>query len=367
MITDASANTPEEFEPPAPPPKRRRYRPSVTLIVLLILVGAVAGPYFYLERWSQTPFGNEASVPIIIDRGMSTRAICERLEQAGLIGHDWMLLAWVRLHGHSHLEAGHYTISSPITPRALVGNLGHGAFDRPLTIPEGWTCAQIARRLKEQKMIGDEQVWMQLVARPIPASVLGVEIPPGAEGFCFPETYFIEQGSRPESILARMIERFRRQWQAVRPDERDPRARDLGIIQVVTLASMIEREARAPDELPVMASVYLNRLRKNMRLQCDATVYYALGKNWDERLSLADLEIDHPYNTYRRAGLPPGPISNPSQAAIEAVLRPAANEFLFYVYAGNKHHIFSRTFAEHQAAIRTAQKHLSTSAPPTLH
>lgn len=363
MTTDAPDSiplTPDQPEP-APAPKRRRYWRFVALICLLLLVATGAAAWFRLERWAQTPFGNKSSVALIIDRGMSTRAICRRLQQNGLIDHDWAFLVWLGAHGrHPQLQAGRYTIDSPITPAGLLGRLSHGNFDRPLTIPEGWTCAQIARRLKEQKMIDDEQIWMQLVARPIPASVLGVEIPQGAEGFCFPETYFIEQGSRPESILARMIERFRRQWQSARPDERDPRARDLSLIQIVTLASMIEREARAPDEMPVMASVYLNRLRKNMRLQCDATVYYALGKNWDERLSLADIEIDHPYNTYRRAGLPPGPISNPSQAAIEAVLHPAANEFLFYVYAGNKHHIFSRTFAEHQAAIRTAQKRLAT-------
>lgn len=362
MTTDPAV-TPAQPDPepiPAPEHRRRRYWIIGSLLLFLILVAAVASAYFHLERWAQTPFGNNASVPLVIERGMSTRAIAGRLQQNGLIDRDWMFIAWIRLHGHPRLQAGHYTIKTPISPRALAGSLGHGNFDRPLTIPEGWTSAQIARRLKEQKMIDDEQVWMELVARPIPASVLGIEIPQGAEGFCFPETYLIEQGARPGSILKRMLERFRRQWQSARPDERDPRARDLSLVEVVTLASMIEREARAADELPLMASVYLNRLRKNMRLQCDATVYYALGKNWDERLSRLDLEIDHPYNTYRRAGLPPGPISNPSQAAIEAVLHPAANEFLYYVYAGDKHHIFSRTFAEHQAAIRTARKRLAT-------
>lgn len=364
MTADVSAAPPDPSAPEAAPPRRRRYWPSVALILALLLIGAVAGPYFYLERWSRAAFGRDASIAVVIDRGMSTRAIARRLRQGGLIDHEWMFLVWVRLHGPARLQAGHFTIKTPIAPRALVAHLGRGNFDRPLTIPEGWTCAQIARRLKELRMIDDEQVWMDLVGRPLPAPALGVAIPGGAEGFCFPETYFIEQGARPESILARMIERFRRQWQAARPDGRDPRARDLSLLQVVTLASMIEREARTPEELPAMASVYLNRLRKGMKLQCDATVYYALGKSWDERLTLADLEVDHPYNTYRRAGLPPGPISNPGQAALEAVLHPAANDYLFYVYAGNKHHIFTRTFAEHQAAIRAAQKLQAAPPPP---
>ncbi|MCE5228844.1 endolytic transglycosylase MltG [bacterium] len=355
-MSDAPETTSTESPDNSPVVRARRHwlRRALTILfaLLFVLAGAVAGSYVWIEDWAKAPFGQKASVNLTLARGMHTRAIGAQLKQAGLIDNDLLFLAWLRIHKlHSKIQAGRYAIATPISPADLLARLSHGAFERTLTIPEGWTVAQIGHRLKEQGWIADERIWADLASQPIPASVLGVELP-RAEGFCFPETYQLEDGSRPESILARMLDRFRRQWQASRPDQRDPRARDLTLLQAVTLASMIEREARVPDEMPLMASVYLNRMHKGMRLQCDATVYYALNKNWDEPLRHADLEVDHPYNTYKRMGLPPGPISNPSQSALEAVLHPAANDFLFYFYAGDKRHIFSRTFAEHQAVIR---------------
>lgn len=356
---------------PAPtdqPPRKRRLVWLIIAVVIAILIALLAaGAWLGLERWAKTRFGGRAAVNLTIERGMSTRAIAARLRDAGLISHDLPLLAYLRLHRRQgHIQAGRYTLQPPLAPVELLELLQHGAFERSLTIPEGWTVAQIARRLREQGWIADEKTWLELAARPVPASLLGVEIA-GAEGFCFPETYQLEEHSSPQTILSRMLGRFKQQWQACSPDQRDSRSRDLSVFQVVTLASMIEREARAADEMPLIASVYLNRLGKGMKLQCDATVYYALGKSWDEKLLFADLDIDHPYNTYRRAGLPPGPISNPSRAAIEAVLRPAANDFLYYVYNGGKHHVFSRTYAEHQAAVRAARKRLATADQPTTH
>jgi UPF0755 protein len=153
-----------------------------------------------------------------------------------------------------------------------------------------------------------------------------------------------------------MLSEFRRQWVQARPAERDPRSESLTIGQVVTLASLVEREARSVEEMPSIAAVYLNRLARGMRLQCCATVRYSLGEVWDRPLTYADLEIDHPYNTYLHEGLPPGPIANPGRPAIEAVLRPAETNDLFYVYDGQGGHIFSRTHREHRRAAAEARK-----------
>jgi UPF0755 protein len=296
-------------------------------------------------------------VALTIKPGISSRAIAELLEDKGLIDRAETLLVWLKLNGRAGgLQAGDYRIAAPVAPRALVDQLGRGSFERAVTIPEGWTARQIAARLAEQKWIASAQVWLDLAARPIDASVLPEAQPEGAEGFCFPETYRFEAGTGGEAILKRMLETFAAQWRAARPDERTEASRDLTLREVVTLASMIQREARVAEEMPLIASVYLNRLKRKMKLQCCATVYYALGEAWDRPLTLKDLEIDNPYNTYRNAGLPPGPIANPGREALEAALRPAESDYLYYVYRGGGHHTFSRTFGEHAAATRAARR-----------
>ena len=310
-----------------------------------------------LERWAMEPFGSAGVHALTIQPGTSARMITRQLKDAGLVSDDLRLLAWLRLHGQtSRLQAGEYKISAPIAPQSLVGRLGHGAFTRRLTIPEGWTARQIADHLKSEGLIDDPGVWLALMARPLAASVLGEAMPGGSEGFCFPETYDINKGATTEQIHQRMLAEFKSQWLQARPGERDPLSAALTMAQVVTLASMIQREARTDEEMPTIASVYLNRLKKGMKMQCCATVRYALGEVWDRPLKYADLKVDSPFNTYLHTGLPPAPIANPGRAAIEAVLRPAHTDYLFYVYRGEGHHIFSRTHAEHLKAIRLARE-----------
>jgi UPF0755 protein len=323
-------------------------------ILFLFVVVSFFGGRWWLARWSAHPHGAPASHQFVIPPGASARAIAADLDERNLVTSDRTFLLWLRLTGnHSRLQAGEYTIETPIAPVDLVAALGRGSFERALTIPEGWTSRQIAARLKAQNWIADEQAWLDLVAPP--AQLLDAQLPLGLEGFCFPDTYRLDRGATPDAILRRMTDQFVRQWRAARPDDRATASRSLSLFQVVTLASMVEREARTPDEMPRIAAVYLNRLARNMKLQCCATVYRALGDGaaWERPLTYADLKTDSPYNTYRYAGLPPGPIANPGRLAIEAVLRPAESDDLFYVYAGDGRHIFSRTYGEHQAAVRS--------------
>jgi len=176
-----------------------------------------------------------------------------------------------------------------------------------------------------------------------------------AEGYCFPDTYLFPRGMRPEQMLARMVERFRE----VVPDSLVGEAAKGGLsrTQWVILASIVEKEARVAEERPVIAGVYLNRLRKGMRLEADPTVVYAL-RHWDKPISLYDLKTDHPYNTYRHRGLPPGPICNPGLPSLEAAARPARVPWLFFVTRkdGTMRHEFTKSLADHERAIAESHK-----------
>jgi UPF0755 protein len=329
----------------------------VCAILLFLAGGGLGAGYWALEEWSRRPFGAAGACKLTIKPKTSSREIGRLLWREGLISNDSIFLMWLKIHQRNHrLQAGDFQLQTPISPQGLIDTLSHGRFGRTLTIPEGWTARQIARRLAAEGWIKQEQEWLELVARPLGPEILGAALVGGAEGFSFPETYSFDVGVKPEEILRRMLAKFRHEWDRADPSRRDPRSARLTILEVVTLASMIEREARTPQEMPGIASVYLNRLKIGMKMQCCATVRYALGEVWDRPLTYNDLTVDSAYNTYLHHGLPPAPIANPGRAAIAGVLRPARTDDLFYVYAGNHHHIFSRTHAEHQKAIREIRK-----------
>ncbi len=334
------------------------------LFLVLLAVGGAYGGWRWLAAWGARPHGGQGEQHVTIAPGTGTRAIGRQLQAAGVVDDERFFLIWLKTRpDRPHIEAGRYHIKTPITPQGLARLLGHGTFGKLLTIPEGWTARQVAARLVREKWITNEEQWLALVNQPLPPQALGEPLP-SAEGFLFPETYTLDEGTSAPAILQTMVGEFRRQWAEAKPSQRDPRAENLSLNEVVILASMIEREARTPAEMPRIASVYLNRMNKKMKLQCCATVYYALGRPWDRPLTYTDLKLESPYNTYLHAGLPPGPIANPSRAAMEAVLRPAPEDFLFYVYAGNGQHVFSKTFGEHQKAIRSI-KMKNTQEPTT--
>lgn len=342
-------------------PRRWRRLLAWLAALVLLIVAAAGGATWYAHRWlidwSERPQGPAETVQLTIAPGTPARAIARRLEDTGLIDDHRLLLAWLRLsQPRPMLQAGEYRITGPLSPRELVARLGRGSFERTVTVPEGWTASQIGRRLAEEDWITTTGAWMELVARP-PADFFDGPTPPGAEGYLFPETYRFDVGSDARTIMRRMIATFHEVWNELEPNRRAEPAREMTMHEIVTLASLIQREARLAEEMPRIASVYYNRLRLGMRLQCDATVYYALGDDaWSRPLTYADLEVDHPYNTYRHAGLPPGPIANPGREAIAAALRPAETEDLYYVYIGEGRHAFSRTYRDHQAAVRRARE-----------
>ncbi len=212
--------------------------------------------------------------------------------------------------------------------------------------PEGATVSELARALEAERLASSATI-RRLAADPAFLSMLGVE-GPSLEGYLFPDTYQFVRGMTPEEMLTRMVQRLRAKMGA--DITARAAARGLTVHQLLTLASIIEREAVERSEMRTISAVFWNRLKLKMPLQADPTVQYATGKE-RRALTRADLRLDHPYNTYRNPGLPPGPIASPGIVAIQAALDPAPVNYLYFVAMDDTHHHFSATIAEHNAAV----------------
>jgi UPF0755 protein len=332
------------------------------MVMLGRLLALCALATFYLWLYYHAPAGQEAHPQVIdIPLGASLRQIATRLEQAGVIRHRWMFVlyaAWLR--PGPHLQAGEYTLHATLSPVQLVDILRSGKGARHiLTVPEGLTVRDIAA-LVAAKGLGDRQAIVEMAHDQAFIASLGLEVS-SLEGYLFPDTYHVPRGLNARDLLTLMV----RTLHANYTEETAARGRYLGLSQheVLTLASLIEKEARLDAERPLIAAVYHNRLQQGMRLQCDPTVIYALGEYFDGNLRKADLNLDSPYNTYRYVGLPPGPIASPGRRSIEAAVAPAAVDYLYFVATKqDSRHQFSRTLPEHDAAVRKYQ--LSTHSTP---
>jgi UPF0755 protein len=288
---------------------------------------------------------------VLIKPGMSTMEIATVLKQNGIINSTTLfrLLSWFYNYDR-RLLPGRYRFVPGSPPKLVLRML---AREIPaflfVTIPEGATSIQIARLLAENGICNRDSF---LAACADTNLLSSLNIPfRTAEGYLFPETYEFQTGSDPRMIVRRFVHQFRTTWEMLRRDSRT----NLSEPQVIILASIVEKEARLPEEFPVIAGVFLNRLRRHIPLQSCATVQYILPEH-RERLSLDDLKTPSPYNTYLHPGLPPGPICNPGRLALKAVLFPAVHDYLFFVARGDGSHIFSRTPAEHAAARRRLQR-----------
>jgi len=274
--------------------------------------------------------------------------VAGRLDEAGVIRSPlgFMLLALARGTARS-LKAGEYEIPQGSSTLAVLTQLEGGRVrQHAVLFREGGTLTELARILETERLARSDDV--HRVARdPVFLKTLDVQAET-LEGYLYPDTYLFVKGMTTEEILARMVARMRDQ---ISPDllER-ARARELNVHQVLTLASIIEKEAVVRGEMPLISAVFWNRLKIDMPLQADPTVQFAVGKD-GKALTRADLQVDSPYNTYRRQGLPPGPIASPSRAAIEAAVKPAAVNYLYFVSVDDRRHHFSANLAEHNAAV----------------
>ncbi len=327
--------------------KSARWYRALLLGAAIALVGAALplGALWYLNQ----PTYEYPARLIHIPQGASARWIGQLLERENLI-HNAHVFAWtVRLKGLGHqLKAGTYQLDGIGTTAAIAQALLKAPIQtQPATIPEGLNRHQIAGQLQAAG-VADSARFIAATADPHLIRQLGVAAS-SLEGYLFPETYFFDPNADERAIASRMVGQFHRVFtDSLR---RRLKAHGLSLHQVVTLASIVEREAVAVEEQPIISGVFQRRLKLNRRLESCATVNYALGTT-KKRLTYADLEVDSPFNTYLHRGLPPGPISNPGRTALLAVLYPEETEYLYFVARGDGTHIFSRTNKEHERAKR---------------
>jgi UPF0755 protein len=318
--------------------KRSPLRTVVSLIAFLIILAVVsaAGLFFYVDANSRpVDVADTAAIQATIPPGAGAAKVAQVLKEGGLIRSERVfVLQSKRLGYDSRFRAGEFTLSRSMSMRDIMYELTtHGAGETIwFTIPEGYTVQQTAGKLASDGVIVDEAAFLAEAESGDFSQyrfLEGLETPGSRlEGFLYPETYEVYKNSSHNDIADRMLEQFDKLF----TEEYYGKAKEMGltVLEAVTIASLIERETKVPEERALVSSVIHNRLEKGMRLQIDATVQYALGEQ-KPRLLYSDLEVDSPYNTYKADGLPPGPICSPRIECIEAALYPAESDYLYYV------------------------------------
>lgn len=338
------------------------------LLVLGLLAAFLVAGYLHFGNTPVNPRSAE-SASVEIPPGLAARAIAGKLREAGVLRSPLGFSVATVLRGDRHrLQAGTYTFSPRESGSQILGRLVRGdtlPAGSPVTFPEGFTLAQITARLAANGL-GDEPAVRETAAAdrfrnefPFLASA-----PAGAslEGYLFPDTYRFQRGTSADDILRKMLRRFGEQWERARNEGlgsrgsvvgttyADTRTQDPDTHAIVTLASIVEREVRTPEDRRLVAGILWKRFDAGIGLAADATIRYALG-NWENPLTVQDLRVDSPYNTRRYRGLPPGPIGNPGLDSIRAALAPQESEYLYYLSASaDGRTIFSRTLDEHHKA-----------------
>lgn len=329
-------------------------RLTLLLVLGLVAVGA-AGAWIY-SRVNEPYRGYTAAEQFVdIPIGAGPVSIGQRLVDAGIVRDSWTFRAAVMISGRARgLKAGEYRFDTPIDALAVVHKIARGdVYQRLLTFREGLTIAEMAT-VFEQKGFGTGAEFIKAASNPAAIA----ELDPAArdlEGYLFPETYALPRGTPASEVVARMVAAFKTVFD---DDLRAAATADgLTVRQAVTLASLVEKETGSPEERPLVAAVYRNRLRIGMGMQADPTVIYALQKamKYSGNLTREDLQFDSPYNTYRYAGLPPGPIASPGRASLEAAVKPAPVDYVYFVSKNDGTHVFASTLAEHNKNVFTWQ------------
>ena len=325
----------------------------VALLLIVLAAGLSAWMYVRIAR----PYRGFAEPEVLVDlpAGVGVQWIADRLVAAGVVPDPWTFRLAARLsNAERHLQAGEYRFTDEASPSAIVSRLAHGdVAKKTITFPEGLTIREMAA-VFETSGFGPAA---DFVAAASDASPIA-DLDPDArtlEGFLFPDTYALSRRATARTTVQAMLARFDRAFDDTLRAEAN--AAGLSPREVVTLASIVEKETGSADERPLIAAVYRNRLKTGMPLQCDPTVIYAVmaAGRWHGNLTKADLQIDSPYNTYRYPGLPPGPIASPGRASLEAALRPADVPYLYFVSRNDGTHAFAATLPEHERNVEKWQ------------
>jgi UPF0755 protein len=363
----------------------RRVLIAVGLLVFAALA-VLGGTLWWVKSAMDTPHEHlKASEYISIEKGTAPPAVIGKLVSEGVLADGSPVLLYLRLYGDaSKIKAGDYRFPSPITPLQVLAELEKGEErSTRITIPEGFTMFDVARRLdsymqKRDRVVAADPtpnvagtyeawnpspIWLQWMAD---TSLLGLikDLSPEAknlEGYMYPSTYEVDPKANPEDIIKQMVGQFRKVWKPEWTEQ--AKAKGLTPHQVVTIASLVETESKYPQERGIVASVIFNRLAKGIPLGIDQTnVYIAkMQGRWDGTINQSDLDVESPYNTRKRAGLPPGPISSVTVSSIEAVLNPATTDYIFYVLNVQKNdgsHLFFASAADFERAKADYQRWL---------
>jgi UPF0755 protein len=326
-------------------------------LVALLLAGAAAmAAAWWIWRVAETPYQGYAgeSVTVEVEPGTSATQILAQLATAGVVADARLARLWlVYVLRDPPLAAGEYRFAGPLTGRQVIAKLERGdVVTHPVTIVEGLTLAETAAALAASGL-GDERRFRAAMTDPAPI----LDLDPKArdlEGYLFPSTYSFAKGTEETAIVATLVRTFRDTFAAAA----QPLPAGRTVRDTVTLASLVEKEAKAAAERPLIAGVYARRLEIGMALQADPTVIFIRKRrgDWDGNLHRVDLEIDDPYNTYRYPGLPPGPIASPGVASLVAAATPAATRALYFVSRNDGTHAFAETLAQHNRNVQEWQK-----------
>lgn len=331
---------------------KRLLKTLALLVLILLIIGA--GVAFWGYKQLHNPYKHNAENDLItIESGMGKRAIIDRLAEHKIIAYSWPILVYLKLRPQEgNLQAGDYLFSSPITPLEALDKLRNGlVVTQQITIPEGYDKFDIVEALVAAQIDSREAI-----EKAIEDISLISDLDPKArslEGYLFPDTYTYTRQQKAPQIIAAMVKRFR---QVLTP-EKQKRIQEMGLSlhDVITMASLVEKEAKANDERVLVAAVFYNRLKKGMRMDCDPTFIYAakLANQWDNQVNNPlHRKRESVYNTYYIAGLPAGPIASPGLKSLESALYPAESDYLYFVATGlDGRHNFSRTESEHIAAV----------------
>ena len=334
----------------------RRWIVRLSFLVVLLVCAGVAAAWILYQRTHESFRGYTAAEQFVdVASGQGSMAIGRRLVEAGVVRDELTFRVALLLSGRARdLKAGEYRFDQPLTAAEVIDRIAKGdVFKRMLTFAEGLRMAEMAKVFEERGFGTAEEF-----SRAARDASLIRDLDPAArdlEGYLFPETYALPRATPAADVVKQMISSFK---QTFDPDLRAAAgAAGLSVREVVTLASLVEKETAQAAERPLVAAVYRNRLARHMPMQADPTVIYALqlAGRYNGNLRRDDLQFDSPYNTYRYAGLPPGPIASPGRAALQAAVRPADVKHLYFVSRNDGTHVFADTLTEHNRNVATWQ------------
>ena len=327
----------------------------IKFVVIFSLIGAIFISWaFYaaIYKWRSSVQAEIEIVP-----GSSVQTISRQLAEQKVITTPKIFDVFARVRGVGQkMRAGEYVFPQGITLNEVMEKIIKGDVVKyQIKIIEGWTIADIASYLRKNPVIRNQAIvdrFESLTHDPVYIETLGFKGIKSLEGYLFSDTYNVLRPHKAEDLIERFVARFKEIYSD--DFEKLTKERNLSQQEIITLASIIEKETGDVNERPLIASVFFNRLKDGMALQSDPTVIYGL-KNFDGNLRKRDLGNPHPYNTYRHAGLPPGPICNPGKASIKAVFFPATTQYLYFVSKNDGTHFFSKTLAEHSKVVTNYQ------------